>query len=148
MIMQIDKILPVSKRYLLLANAIVWGAPGVKVFLTGLKSYFLLDTSAPLALLLLGSTLVICCFVMMFRKIVKKYSDRILSFQQQRKSLLCFLPPRGWVLVIFMMCLGITLKFIPCIPVEFFACFYCGIGPALITAALMFLYRFFITASS
>lgn len=50
MIMQIDKILPVPKRYLLLANAIVWGVPGVKVFLTGLKSYFLLDTSAPLIL--------------------------------------------------------------------------------------------------
>gem|GEM_PF-6385922 len=29
--MTIDKILPVAKRHLLLANAIVWGAPGVKI---------------------------------------------------------------------------------------------------------------------
>lgn len=145
MIMQIDNILPVPKRYLLLANAIVWGVPGVKVFLTGLKSYFLLDTSAPLILLLLGSALVLCCFLILFNKIVNKYSNRIISFQQQKESLLYFLPLKGWILVIFMMGLGITLKHIPCIPVEFFACFYCGIGPALTTAAIIFLYRFFRT---
>lgn len=28
--MDIDKIIPVKKRHLLLANAVVWGAPGVK----------------------------------------------------------------------------------------------------------------------
>lgn len=54
-------------------------------------------------------------------------------------SILVFLPVRGWGLVIFMMCLGISLKFIPGVPTEFFASFYCGLGPALITAGAQFL---------
>ena len=33
------EILPVAKRHLLLANAIVWGAPGIKILLTGIQSY-------------------------------------------------------------------------------------------------------------
>jgi hypothetical protein len=37
------------------------------------------------------------------------------------------------------MCLGISLKFIPGVPTEFFASFYCGLGPALIAAAANFL---------
>jgi hypothetical protein len=35
--MNIDKILPVAKRHLLLANAVVWGAPGVKILVTGIQ---------------------------------------------------------------------------------------------------------------
>ena len=35
----IDKVLPVAKRHLLLANAVVWGAPGVKILVTGIQSY-------------------------------------------------------------------------------------------------------------
>ena len=46
---------------------------------------------------------------------------------------------KGWILVLFMMGLGISLKFIPGVPTEFFATFYCGLGPALIAAAAKFL---------
>ena len=75
----------------------------------------------------------------MFDRIVRKYSDRIMDFPQKKKSLLAFLPVRGWILVIFMMCLGISLKHIPGVPTEFFASFYCGLGPALIAAGAQFL---------
>lgn len=139
--MNIDGILPVPKKVLLVANAVVWGAPGVKIVLTGIQSYRCLGHCPGKAWLITGTFLVIAAFVLMFRKIVKKYSDRILSFPQRKKSILAFLPPRGWILVTFMMCLGICLKFIPGIPLQFFACFYSGIGPALIIAALLFLAR-------
>ena len=52
-----------------------------------------------------------------------------------------FLPVKGWILVIFMICLGISLKHIPGVPTEFFASFYCGLGPALVSAAYLFLAR-------
>lgn len=38
-----------------------------------------------------------------------------------------------------MISLGISLKFIPGVPAEFFASFYCGLGPALIAAGARFL---------
>ena len=135
----IDKILPVAKRHLLLANAIVWGAPGVKILVTGIQSYLAIWPSKAIVWLALGTVLVLAGFLAMFGRIVKKYSDRILAFPQEKKSLLAFLPLKGWVLVIFMMCLGISLKFIPDIPTEFFASFYPGLGTALIVAGATFL---------
>ena len=48
------------------------------------------------------------------------------------------IPVRGWVIVIFMMCLGMALKIIG-VPVAFTASFYSGLGPALLTAAILFL---------
>lgn len=137
--MNIDKILPVAKRHLLLANAIVWGAPGVKILVTGIQSYLALWPSKSIVWLSVGTVLVLAGFVWMFNRIVKKYSDRIMGFPEKRKSILAFLPIRGWILVIFMICLGISLKFIPGIPAEFFASFYCGLGPALIAAGTRFL---------
>lgn len=139
--MDIDRILPVAKRHLLLANAIVWGAPGIKILITGVKSYFALWPSKSILWLALGTILVMTGFVWMFSKIVKKYSDRIMDFPQQKKSILAFLPVKGWILVIFMMCLGISLKHIPGVPTEFIASFYCGLGPALVSAAYLFLAR-------
>lgn len=64
--------------------------------------------------------------------------DKVLPVAK-RHLLLAFLPLKGWVLVIFMMCLGISLKFIPGIPTEFFASFYPGLGTALIVAGATFL---------
>ena len=43
--MYIDKILPVAKRHLLLANAIVWGAPGIKVLVPGFLACLALSPS-------------------------------------------------------------------------------------------------------
>ncbi|MGN0202575.1 MAG: hypothetical protein ACI399_06715, partial [Candidatus Cryptobacteroides sp.] len=134
-----DRILPLPKRMLLLANALVWGAPGLKITWTGIAAYIGLRDSDCLAWLIAGTLAVLCCFVLMFNKIVAKYSSRILAFPEAEKSLLFFLPARGWILVSFMMCLGISLKFIPGIPAGFFASFYSGLGPALVYAALKFL---------
>ena len=108
--MNADKILPVAKRHLLLANAIVWGAPGIKILVTGIQSYLALWPSKSIVWLAVGTVLVLAGFVWMFNRIVKKYADRILDFPQQKKSILAFLPVKGWILVFFMMCLGISLK--------------------------------------
>ena len=62
-----------------------------------------------------------------------------MALPEKKKSILAFLPVKGWILVIFMMCLGISLIFIPGIPTEFFASFYPGLGTALIVAGARFL---------
>ena len=137
--MNIDGILPVAKRHLLLANAIVWGVPGVKVLVTGIQSYLAIWPSEHIVWLALGTILVLLGFIFMFSRIVERYSARIMAFPEKKKTLLAFLPVKGWILVIFMMCLGISLKFIPGIPTEFFASFYPGLGTALIVAGATFL---------
>jgi len=136
--MKQDRILPVAKRHLLLANAIVWGAPGIKILITGIQSYLLIWPSKNIVWLALGTVAVLAVFNWMFSFFVKKYSRRIQDFKEDKKSLFAFLPLKGWIIVIFMMCLGISLNFIPGVPTEFFASFYSGLGPALIVAGATF----------
>lgn len=63
--------LPVAKRHLLLANAIVWGAPGVKVLVTGIQSYLAIWPSKIILWLALGTVAVLAGFQWMFSRIVK-----------------------------------------------------------------------------
>lgn len=74
----------------------------------------------------------------MFGLIVKRYSSRIAALPE-RTTLWQTFPLRGWILIFFMSCLGIALKFIPGIPAEFTASFYSGLGPMLIYAACRFI---------
>jgi len=78
-------------------------------------------------------------FSFMFNRIVKKYCDRIAALEGDIRSLFDGLSLKGYILIGFMIGLGITLKLIPGIPAEFFATFYCGLGPALIMAAVKFM---------
>lgn len=50
----------------------------------------------------------------------------------------------GWILIVGMACLGVSLKFIPGLPAEFIASFYSGLGPMLILAACRFIFKSFI----
>lgn len=48
-------------------------------------------------------------------------------------------PVRGWILIVFMMGLGMTLKYIPEIPSAFTAAFYSGLGPMLFLSSVRFI---------
>ena len=79
----------------------------------------------------------------MFNNFVKRYTARILHFPERKKSLFAFLDRHGYILIIFMMCLGISLKFIPGMPAEFFAGFYPGLGFALSLAGVRYFISWF-----
>ena len=49
------------------------------------------------------------------------YTVRILSFPERKKSLFAFFDLHGYIMIIFFMCLGIGLKFIPGTPVAYSA---------------------------
>ena len=48
---------------------------------------------------------------------------------------------KGYLVIAFMITLGITLRHIPGIPSSFFAWFYLGLGPGLLSAGIRFLIR-------
>lgn len=48
---------------------------------------------------------------------------------------------KGYLIIAFMITLGISLKYIPGIPASFFAWFYMGLGPGLLSAGIRFLIR-------
>lgn len=126
-----------NSRHLFVLAGMIWGIPGISITLKGIAAYRVIATG-DLWWLLLITAAVCTCFYFMFGRIVRRYTERISSLQGKVNPLMTF-PLRGWILLIFMMGLGIVLKYIPGIPTEFTASFYCGLGPMLILSAIKYL---------
>ena len=128
-----------NKTTLYLIAALIWGIPGIIISVKGFRAYL---TMAPRDLwwLLLITMAVIAGFYVIFSRIVDRYSARIASLPQKTNVWQTF-PLRGWILIIFMTCLGIALKFIPVVPMSFTASFYSGLGPMLVVAACRFIHN-------
>ena len=126
----------IKRAYSYFIAAAIWGIPGVNIAIKGVKTYMLMNPD-DLWWLMLITVAVSIFFFIIFRRVVRKYSERIASLPDSVMIWQIF-PPKGWILLAIMMGLGITLKHIPDIPMSFTASFYSGLGPMLIVAALRF----------
>lgn len=129
-----------NKHFLYLIAAPVWGVPGLIIATKGITAYTTLPAEE-LGRLCLITSVVLISFLWMFRRIVKRYCALIAALPDKTTIWHTF-PLRGWILIVCMSCLGIALKFISCIPVEFTASFYSGLGPALVSAGFLFAKQF------
>lgn len=121
-----------------LIASIVWGIPGIIITIKGIMAYCqLLSRKWWLYAITSG---VLVAFYIIFNRIVERYSTHIADLPPKSNIGHTF-PTRGWVLIIFMLGLGFTLRFIEGVPVEFTASFYSGLGPMLLLSALRFLKR-------
>lgn len=141
--MNTDRILPVNREHLLLMQVLCWLGPGIKVLTTGIQAMLYVNTTHTERVwwLMLIAIMVTITFSLMFNNFIKRYTARILNFSERKKSLFAFFDAHGYIMIAFFMCLGIGLKFIPGMPVEFFAGFYPGLGTALSIAGI----RYFIS---
>ncbi len=125
-----------KKSHLFLTAALIWGVPGIIITTKGVRAY----TQLPSAewWLFLITLAVLISFHMIFSRVVAKYSAHIENCTEPC-SLWNTFPSHGWVLILFMMGLGISLRFIQGVPIGFFASFYSGLGPMLLLSAVRFL---------
>ena len=139
--MNTDRILPVNHEHLLLMQVLVWLAPGIVISRKGIQALLQVNNTNPERVwwLTVIAFAVAVTFSLMFNNFIKRYTARILNFTERKKSLFAFLNLRGYILITFMMCLGIVLKYIPGMPAEFFAGFYPGLGTALTIAGIRYL---------
>ena len=126
----------IRRTYSYVIAAAIWGIPGINIAIKGVKTYMLMNPD-DLWWLMLITLAISIFFLIIFRRVVRKYSERIASLPD-RVMIWQIFPPKGWILLTIMMGLGITLKHIPDVPMSFTASFYSGLGPMLIVAALRF----------
>ena len=140
----------IPTKGLLAVNGMLWTAIGTKIMVTGVASYARLgavgkkvasEGVAALSWMVPLSLLVFAGFYWMFTGVVGKYAARILAMPEPRMSVFKTFSLKGYLIIAFMIGLGITLKHIPGIPTSFFAWFYCGLGPGLLSAGIRFLIR-------
>ena len=130
----------IDKRFLSLIAAAIWGIPGFIITAKGITAYTTIPANE-LWWLCLITLWVLISFIWMFQRIVNKYCNLIAALPDQTTIGHTF-PLRGWILIVCMSGLGIALKFIPCIPAEFTASFYSGLGPALVVAGCLFVKKY------
>ncbi len=131
--------LKIPTRHLILVNGLLWSAIGIKIALTGIDAY--LGLSATRWWYYLLSVLVFAGFYVMFTGIVRKYAERIEAMPEPRTSIFKTFSIKGYLIIAFMITLGITLRRIPQVSDSFIAWFYCGLGPGLLSAGIRFIVR-------
>ncbi len=130
----------VRKEHLLAVNGLMWAAIGTKIAITGVRHYAMAQPEKLWWMIPL-SLLVFAGFYMMFTGIVRKYAERIHALPGPREPIWKTFSLKGYLIIAFMISLGISLKYIPGIPEPFFAWFYLGLGPGLLSAGVRFLIR-------
>ena len=128
-----------KRGHLYAVAGIIWGIPGITITLKGIKAY-MMQPSGNIWWLLLVTISVMAAFFMMFRRVTERYIGRIASLPERARIWQTF-PLKGWILLVFMMGLGIALKHIPGVPTAFTASFYSGLGPMLILSSLRFIWK-------
>ena len=130
----------VRNEHLLAVNGLMWTVIGTKISVTGISHYFSSRTE-DLWWMIPLSVLIFAGFYRMFTGIVRKYAERIHALPGPKEPIHKTFSLKGYLIIAFMISLGMSLKHIPGIPPSFFAWFYLGLGPGLLSAGIRFLLR-------
>lgn len=131
----------VPKRYLLLIAGIVWLIAGVNILLIGLPNFAAgWEGNFLYAALAIGVFVVFMAFI--FGPLVKKHNARILKLPEEKAPFYQFFDVKSYLIMVFMITGGITLRNAHIAAPIFIGYMYTGIGGALMGAGVLFLRRF------
>lgn len=127
----------INSKNLLLIAGIVWAIAGFNVARIG----FILYPQYLGFLNIVLSIVVLILFGMMFFKMTKKHTNRILSYKE-KQPFYKFFDAKSYCIMIFMMSFGIGLRYSGLVPFRFIAVFYSGLGCALFSSGVMFIINY------
>ena len=130
------KPLHVHKNTLILIAGIVWAIAGFNIVRIGLIAY---QGNFTWWRGLLSIAVYAAFQVFVFGKMVKKHTDRIQQYEEERQNFFRFFDTKSYLIMAFMMTLGIGLRVSGVVPNTFIAFFYTGLGASLLTAGVLFI---------
>lgn len=116
---------------------IVWLVAGLNVCKIGITTWMSLPNTT--IIMTVGSLLTLAAFSAMFVKMVFKNFRRIQQIDVERRKVWHMMSVKSYIIMAFMITLGITLRHSPYVPAQFIASFYVGLGSALSLAGLTYL---------
>lgn len=136
----------VPRRALLLFAGALWVFAGTKIVNQGIHG---LTEAAPATPTVLIVAVVAAAVYFMFIRFVFgplyfRHRERIILLDDERAFALSFFDLKGWIVLAFMMALGITLRRTGIIAPLYLGTFYMGLGTALFTGGLFFLKGFLV----
>lgn len=125
----------VKKNTLLLLASLVWSIAGWNVMRIGISCY---PPYLSILNLLLSAAVFAVFEKMVFGRLVKKHTQRIQAYEQERLFFLHFFDTKSFLIMAFMMTGGILIRSFSLLPDSVIAVFYTGLGSALLLAGVLF----------
>lgn len=135
----------VSRQFLLITAGIVWIVAGANILRIGLVTW--LDASQDWLFKVCEATGVfLLFFLFVFKKMYDKHTKRIEAKTTDRNCPFAFFDVKGWIVMTFMITLGITVRLFHLLPDTFISVFYTGLSLALIATGVLFIRYWWIKA--
>ena len=136
-----EKMRPLVSRHWLFALAgVMWSAVGIMLMWRAWIWLSAMETVWAVGLVLAGAAIAFAFYYFMFTKTVAKNIRRMCGLPDP-VGLLAFNTPKGYILIVFMIVLGITLRH-SALDRRILALVYVGMGGALFLASLHFYGQF------
>ena len=133
----------IKKQSLIAVAGIVWLLAGLNVAILGVRAA--IDMRGVVAIVFLalagGAIAIFCAFHPMFSGLVKKNAQRIADLDGDRHHVVRFFDRKSYMMMAFMMSLGIGMRAAGIVPDWFIAFFYTGLGLALTLAGASYIAR-------
>jgi hypothetical protein len=129
-----EQMLLIPTKVLMLVCAAVWLIAGFAVISVGV-------TASPepwIAEMAIGFILTYAVFTFLFIRISNKHIKRICAYEEEMKSLFDFFDVPSYAILAIMIGIGASVRLSGLVPGQFIASFYCGLGFALVAAAVYF----------
>jgi hypothetical protein len=117
-----------KKSYLIIAAGCMWMIAGINVFHIGFQVWDIKKTMPWLHFF--GVIATFLFFGIIFNRVYKKNVNRISKMDNLRNPLL-FFDAKGWLIMFFMISLGVTVRHFELLPMYVIAAFYQGMGACL-----------------
>lgn len=129
------KMCKVNKHTLLLIACFVWGIAGFNVLRIGILAY-------PGNIKVINIILSIIVFAVfqyfVFGKLVNRHTKRIRDYEEERQFFLKFFDVKSFIIMAFMITVGVCLRVFNLVPERFIAFFYTGLGASLFLSGVLF----------
>lgn len=128
----------VNRQVLLITAGIVWIIAGANILRIGIMTwpnnthYWLFKSCETTVVFLLF-------FILIFRELYYKHTRRIEQKKNEKNCPFAFFDAKGWIVMTFMISVGITVRTFHLLPDSFISVFYTGLALALIVTGILFL---------
>lgn len=128
----------VNRQVLLITAGIVWIIAGANILRIGVTTW-LNNTQGWLFKSCEATVVFLLFFILVFRGLYYKHTRRIEQKKNEKNCPFAFFDAKGWIIMTFMISVGITVRTFHVLPDSFISVFYTGLALALIVTGVLFL---------
>lgn len=129
-----------SSNTLYLTAAALWIIAGINILKIGIESWLLTNNNIWDFVWLIIS--LIFFYFIIFPRTVKRNISYVQSHDNDKLPLYKCMHPQSWIIMIFMISLGVVIRGYELVPKPFIAGFYCGLGFSLATITYLYFRAF------